>query len=355
MSLEEIAKSFAFKKLPDSEAEMSGEVPADTLAPYRERALTHLAEHIELPGFRPGHVPAEMALKKVGETAVLEEAVEMLMQDLYPALIDAHKPDAVGRPEIRITKLAPGNPVGLTVRVALYPEVTLPKDWKKTGEKISLDTAEPATDEEVEKTIESLRQSRKVKKDDGTEELPELTDDFAKSLGAFQTVEELKTQIKKGIGEEKERAAKDARRSKIIDALLDKTTVEVPRIFVESELEKILAQMREDIGRMGLKFEDYLKHVNKTEEAVRDEFRDQAKKRAKLQLTLNKIAEAEKIEADKEAVEAEIKHAMEHFPDANPELVRVHIETVLKNEKVLRMLEGDTTPVTAAPHDHNHE
>jgi FKBP-type peptidyl-prolyl cis-trans isomerase (trigger factor) len=70
---------------------------------------------------------------------------------------------------------------------------------------------------------------------------------------------------------------------------------------------------------------------------------------------LNKIADTEKIEADKEAVDAEIKHALEHFPDANPELVRIHIETVLKNEKVLRMLEGDATPVTAAPHDHSHE
>jgi trigger factor len=91
---------------------------------------------------------------------------------------------------------------------------------------------------------------------------------------------------------------------------------------------------------MGLKFEDYLKHTNKTEEAIRDEFRDQAKKRAKLQLTLNKIAELQKVEADPEAVEAEIKHAFEHFPDANPELVRIHIETVLKNEKVLQMLEA---------------
>ena len=136
------------------------------------------------------------------------------------------------------------------------------------------------------------------------------------------------------------RAAKDARRGKIIDVLLEKTQVEVPKIFVESELEKIMAQMREDIGRMGLQFEDYLKHAQKTEDAVREEFREQAKKRAKLQLTLNKIAEIEKIEAEKEAVEGEIKHALEHFPDANPELVKVHIETVLKNEKVLQLLEA---------------
>ncbi|HVV14812.1 MAG TPA: trigger factor [Candidatus Paceibacterota bacterium] len=355
MSLDEIAKSFAVTKLPDSEVELGGDIPFDTIVPYRARALKHLAEHAELPGFRPGHVPPDILLKKVGEAGVLQEAVEMFMQDFYPVLLETQKVDAVGRPEIAITKLAPENPVGLKIRAAVYPEIALPKDWKKTGDKITAEPAALATDEDVEKTIESLRQARKTKKEDGTEEIPEVTDEFAKSLGAFQTVDELKAQIKKGIGEEKERAAKDARRGKIIDALLAKTEVEVPRIFVESELEKILAQMREDIGRMGLKFEDYLKHSNKTEDAIRDEFRDQAKKRAKLQLTLNKIAEVENIEADKEAVEAEIKHAFEHFPEANPELVRIHIETVLKNEQVLRILEGDTAPVIAAPHDHSHE
>ena len=341
VGLEVIAKTFVFKKAPDSAVELSGDIPAEVIAPYREKALKHLAEHIELPGFRKGHVPADLALKKIGEVGVLEESVETFMQDFYPVLLEAHKVDAVGRPEIRITKLAPGNPVGLVVSAAVYPEVVLPKDWKTTGEKIPASLAALATDEEVDKTLESLRQSRKTKKEDGAEEVPELTDEFAKSVGAFTTVDELKTQIKKGIGEEKERAAKDARRGKIIDALLEKIQVEIPRIFVESELEKIMAQMHEDIGRMGLKFEDYLKHAQKTEEAVREEFREQAKKRAKLQLVLNKIADIEKIEAEKDAIEGETKHALEHFPQANPELVKIHIETVLKNEKVLQLLEGE--------------
>src|SRR5438105_3003241 len=109
--MEELAKSFASKKLPDSEVELTGEIPADTIAPYREQALKHLAEHVEMPGFRPGHVPTEMIVKKVGEVGVLEEAVELFMQDFYLALIEAHKVDVVGRPDIRITKLAPGNPV----------------------------------------------------------------------------------------------------------------------------------------------------------------------------------------------------------------------------------------------------
>jgi FKBP-type peptidyl-prolyl cis-trans isomerase (trigger factor) len=102
-----------------------------------------------------------------------------------------------------------------------------------------------------------------------------------------------------------------------------------------------MAQMQEDIARFGMDYEDYLKSVGKTEEAVRQDFYEQGAKRAKLQLVLNKLAADEKVEADSTAVEAEMKHAVEHFPEANLELLKIHIETVLRNELVLKMLEGE--------------
>jgi FKBP-type peptidyl-prolyl cis-trans isomerase (trigger factor) len=336
----EIAKNFAVKTLPDSEVELMGDVPYEAVAPYREQALKHMAEHMDLPGFRPGHVPPDMIVKKVGEVAVLEEAVELFIQDFYLSLLETHNIDAVGRPNITITKLAPSNPIGLVIRAAVYPVITLPKNWKTVGENIPLEATLPATEDEVNQTIESLRQSR-AKREEGKEPvLPEVNDEFAKTLGAFENVDALKEQIKKGITEEKERAARDTRRGKIIDALIEKLDLAVPSIFVESELEKIIAQLKEDISRFGLTYEAYLKQVNKTEEAVREDFKAQALKRAKLQLTLNKIAEEEKVVADPEMVESEMQHAIAHFPDAKPELLKIHIETVLRNEKVLQLLEA---------------
>ena len=350
MPLTDIAAKFGATNLPQSEVELVGEVPFEALEPYRKHALEHLSANLELPGFRPGKVPADMVVKRIGEQTVLEEAVELFVKDFYPVLIDQKTLDAVGRPEIRITKLAAGNPVGLTVRATIYPEVTLPKNYKELSKTIPLEVTPATTDEEVQQTIESLQKSRQQK----DQPLPELNDEFAKSLGAFETVEKLKEQIKKGITEEKARKAQDARRGKIIEALLKDTTVAVPKLFVESELEKILSQMREDIARMGLKFEDYLKHANKTEEDIRNEFKEQAAQRAKLQLTLNKIATEEKIEPEPATVEHEMSHALQHFPDANPELLKIHVETVLKNELTLRMLEDNKEPIAFSAHDHEH-
>ena len=333
----EITGAFVLKNLPESEVELVGEVPYDALASYREAALKHIAGHLELPGFRPGKVPAEMALKKVGELAVLEEAAELFVKDFYPELIAEKKLEAVGRPDIRVTKLAPGNPLALTVRATVYPDVALPKHWKTLHEKIVLETSLPASDEEVAKTLEDLRQSRKT-----GDIAPELTDEFAKSVGAFDSLEHLKTQIRKGITEEKVRQARDVRRGKLIEELLKQSTLTVPKLFVESELEKIMAQMREDVKRFGTTFEEYLKKSNKTEEGVRNDFREQAKKRAQLQLLLNKVAMEEKLGADETAVAAELKHALQHFPEANLDLLKIHIETVLKNELALKLLEGTT-------------
>lgn len=345
-----IIKTFAQKELPNSEVELAGDVPFEAILPYQDHALKHIAESLDLPGFRKGHVPTDIALKKVGEIAVLEEAVELFMRDFYPELVDTLKIDAVGRPDIRITKLAPGNPVGITVHTTTYPTVELPKNWKTIAQKVEIETVADVLDAEVDEALTSIRRAHAKSNQPASEstptsevppeQLPELNDTFAQSLGSFTDLADLKTKLKENIKMEKEQKAKEKRRGSIIDALLEKTSVAVPTIFVESELEKIMNQLREDISRFGLSFEDYLKRMEKTEQQVRDDFRDQATKRAKLQLTLNKLAEEEKIEADKDAVEKEFGHAMEHFPDARPELVRVHIETVLRNEKVFEMLES---------------
>jgi trigger factor len=97
--------------------------------------------------------------------------------------------------------------------------------------------------------------------------------------------------------------------------------------------------MESDITAMGLKFEDYLKHLNKSVEDLKKEFRGDAEKKAKLALVLNKIAETEKIEADKEQVAKEVALILEHYKEADPERAQMHAENVLTNEKVFQFLE----------------
>lgn len=338
--LTDIAKSFSLKKLPASEVELVGEVPFSEIEPHQEHALKHITEHLEMPGFRKGHVPADMARKQIGEIALLEEAVEHYIADLYPALIAEHKLEPIGRPQVQITKLAPGNPVGLTIRTYLYPEIKLP-DYKKLAAGVKKEDAPAVTDEEVTKAIDAVRESHSTLKDaDGKAILPEVTDAWVKEMGPFENVGQFTDKLKEHLTKEKEQATKEKRRAGIIDAVLEKTTIEIPTIFVEAELEKMIGQMKDDVKRFGMTFEDYLARLTKTEDDLRKEFRADAEKRAKLQLTLNAIAEKEEIKVAAEDIKHEAEHILAQFKDADRERVHIYVESVLKNEKTLSLLEA---------------
>ncbi len=170
-------------------------------------------------------------------------------------------------------------------------------------------------------------------------ELPELNDGFVRALGPFTNVADFREKLKENIKLEKENQARERTRVKIAEQIIDESKIELPEILIGAELDKILYRMESDIAAMGLKFEDYMKHLNKTRDDLRREFRIDAEKKAKLGLILNKIAEIEKIAADPGEVQNETAKILEHYKDADPERARMHAENVLLNEEVFRFLE----------------
>lgn len=352
------------KKLPKSEIEIEGELEAEAFEAYYARALKRMGENLEVDGFRKGKAPENILLSKIPESRILEEMAQMALNEHYPKIIEEEKIDAIGRPEISITKLARKNPLGFKIKTAVLPEMKLP-DYKDLAKKTisgltekEKDTA--VTDEDVENTIMDIRKSRapKVHMAEGAEphvhkegeehdhshdevpqELPEVNDEFVKGLGPFKDVEDFKLKLRENIKLEKGNQVKEKIRLKIIEKIIDETKIDVPEILVESEIDKILYRMESDITQMGLKFEDYLKHLNKTLEDLRKEFRPDGEKKAKLGLVLNEIAKTEKIAADPEEVAKEVAHILEHYKDADPERAEMHAENVLTNEKIFQFLE----------------
>ena len=98
--------------------------------------------------------------------------------------------------------------------------------------------------------------------------------------------------------------------------------------------------MESDIAQMGLKFEDYLKQINKTVDDLKKEFTPDAEKKAKLAILLNEIAKTEKIVVNEEQLAKEVTAILEHYKDADPERARMHAENVLINEQIFQFLEN---------------
>jgi trigger factor len=294
---------------------------------------------------------------------------EMALSEHYPKILEENKIDAISRPEISITKLARKNPLGFKIKTATLPEMTLP-DYKGIAKKITSQITDEeknaeVTEKEVEDTIMDIRKSRapKIHMADSTplqtspqegeapspsekageevkSELPPFNDTFVQALGPFKNIEDFKTKLKENIKLEKENQLKEKTRLKIVEKIIDDLKVELPEILIEVELDKILYRMESDITQMGLKFEDYLKHLSKTVEDLRKEFRTDAEKKAKLALVLNKIAADEKIKADPEQVANEVAMILEHYKDTDPERAQMHAENVLTNEAVFQFLEN---------------
>ncbi|MDQ2933250.1 MAG: hypothetical protein M3Q80_02620 [bacterium] len=342
------------KKLDKSRVEITGTISAEVWEKFRPQALKYINDSITVDGFRKGMVPESILVSKVGNAAILEEIAELALSKSYLDILINEKIDAIGKPEIQVTKLAPGNSLEFKAITAVVPEVTLP-DYKKLAEaeikKTNTDDLK-VTEKDIEAALLRVRKQHASHEghdhdtmspeehDKAVEaNMPEITDEFVKTLGDFTDVADFKNKLSDLIMEQKRNEAQEKLRMRIANAISEATTIEVPDIMIDSELSRTQAQFEADIERMGVKMDDYLKHAKKTLEEIHTEWRPHSEKKAKLQLVLNEIAKKEKITPDPKEIEEEVGHIVEHYKDADKERAAVYAETVLTNEKVFKFLE----------------
>ncbi|KKS30492.1 MAG: Trigger factor [Parcubacteria group bacterium GW2011_GWA2_43_11] len=349
--------------LPGSEIEISGEVPVSIVESYRKKAIQKLIKNIELPGFRKGHVPEDVALKHVGELELLQEIAEQALGKTYADIVADKALEVVGRPAVTITKLAPGNPIGFKIKSAVYPFIELP-DYKKIAaeEGKKLEDPEKVTieDVEIEAELTRIRLAMNPPAKDGEDgekkvDMLPIDDVFAKTVGDFKDLADLKAKMKEQMLRDKKNKEYDKRRLTIADAVIAKSKVEVPTIFIEGELDQMVASFSDRVARAGMDLAGYLTQVGKTIEDLRKEWRVDAEKRAKLQLIFNQIALKEMIVPDEKKLTREIAHIKEHYPDVDESAVRTYVSAQITNEMVFELLDGGRKPSKPVEDAHVHD
>lgn len=327
------------KELPDSQVEITCELTADAFEKERATALKKIGEEVEMPGFRKGHVPTSMIEQKFGEALILEEMANLAMDHAYSEILTRHKVHAIAMPEVKVTKIAKGNPFEFTLTFQVMPEIKLP-DYKAIAKEVMAAKDETdATDEEVAKAEAELVKQFATKDAEGKEVLPEVTDEFVTKFGPFENVAAFREKIRESITHEKTTRAREKKRMQTMEKIADGITVKLPAILINSELDRMIGQFRHDVEQMGMKFEDYIATTKKTEEEMRKEWMPDAEKRAKIQIAINEISLLEKIEALKEDIDRETKFFMEKYKDVEESRVRMHLDMMLTNEKVFQFLE----------------
>ena len=316
-------------KLNDSQIEIECEVPADDFDRFFKAALKDFQENINLPGFRKGAVPERMVLEKVGDALILESAAELAIKDLWPKLLHKEKIEAIGRHEFNITKLAKGNPLGLKIKTSVLASIEL-ADYKKiaSGANTAKDEPVEVGDTEIAETLEMLKKNNPAYFKEGAEE------------------EKMKDAIRQNLEFEKKRKAKDKYRMDLLDQIVNASKITVPDLLLQSELEKMEFELKNSLKNMGLKWEDYLTHIKKTEEEMRTGWKDDALKRVKFGLVLREISLRENLipsdkDLDLQADKILLEASEEDRKKASRADLKEHIFGRLQNEMVLSLLENE--------------
>jgi trigger factor len=178
--------------------------------------------------------------------------------------------------------------------------------------------------------------------------LPDLDDDFVRSMGDFEDMAELRSEIRKRL----ERNALDKARhgfsDRIIEYAVANSTIELPDVLVDQEVEVMHDEFRSALARQGIGEEAYEKVSGKSHEDLHADFRPDAEKRVRVLLVLSKIAEVEGLEISDADVTAEIARAQERY-SGDQKLIkyfesergRNYIRSTLRRSRVVEQLVDD--------------
>lgn len=324
------------------------EIEKDFVSSFREDTISDLKKDIEIDGFRKGNAPDSKVAEISGELKIWEKNTYKAINTIVPVILQEQEMNTITMPNISITKLAPNTNPEIKIELTLMPEIKL-ADYKKIASEIAKPKQEDleATDKEVDDYTNYIRENRAHAKHnhapgekcDHDHELPELNDEFVKTLGDFKSVDDFKKQMKENLSKDKEMQANQKRRIQIMEKIISDSNIEMPDVLIEEEQERMLHEFKAKVESFKMNFEDYLKEIKKTEEELKKEWRADAEKRSKMNLVLPKIAREENIKADEKTVEEEVKKLKQHHPDLDDNMAKVYVTNVLTNQKVFDYLD----------------
>ena len=174
-------------------------------------------------------------------------------------------------------------------------------------------------------------------------ELPALDDAFAQSIGKFENMEALKTNIKEGLQKEKEEAQKEEYHHQLAEEIATSSGIEIGDLAVAQEAENMIHEFKHSVEAHGFDFDTYCLNIKKTGDELKKDFTKQAEMRLKIMFALAAVAEKENIAPTEEEVEERFQRVarqrtLEGNAPENNELLRRNIFGIIQNEKVFERI-----------------
>lgn len=179
-------------------------------------------------------------------------------------------------------------------------------------------------------------------------ELSEINDEFAKSLGDFKDLDDLKNKLKINLSEEKKQKNEELLELNILNQIVEKSEFEeIPEMLLEEEAHKMLHELEDNLAQQNLKFEDYLSHLKKTKDDLERELKPQAGKRVKTILIIRDLIKGNKIFVEDKELEDELEKIKEHYnydPSLQKNLqtpeYKNYLRNMMSNRKTIEFIKG---------------
>lgn len=276
------------ERQPDGTIKVYITLPQNKIAEVGTVVIDDLAKQANIPGFRKGKAPTEMAASQLNPETVREEILKRLLPQAYMEAVQANKINPIMNPKMHVEKIEEGKDWEFYALTCELPEIKLGK-YKEAVQKVTAKSKIiiPGKD------LPADRQGNEAKK---------------------PTVEE------------------------IMKAVLTDAKVQIPQVLVDQEADRLLSQLLTDIKRLGLSLDQYLGTTNRKPEDLRAEYVKRAEEDIKLEFVLQKIAEVEKVTVEDKEIEEAIQKAKDPTERQQMESNRYLLAGILRQQKTLDFL-----------------
>lgn len=232
------------KKAEDNTITLNITVPWQQVDKARETVENELVKNIEVPGFRKGAAPKNIAKQKLDKSKLQEEILKRVLTESYNEVVQKEQLNPIVSPQIHVESFDEGTPLKYTAETAENPKVEL-KDYKEAVKKIT-----------------------------------------AKTKIAVPGKEEQKPNM-----------------DEVIKAAMDTVDVKIPKVLVQQEANRLLSQLLDELKRLGVTLDQYIASRGKNADDLRVEYEEKAAQDLKLEFMLRSIADAENITVEAEDIQ----------------------------------------------------
>lgn len=264
----------------DGTLELTMTVPWSDVAKTFEHVKTELAQKTEVAGFRKGKAPQKMVEEKLDESKIYEDVLQHLIPQIYNDAVKQTSTRPLISPKIELKEAKKGSDWVIIARTCQRPKVTV-GDYKKAVQEIK------------SKKIWTPGQEEKDKK-------PSL--------------------------------------DVILNALLSQVNVEIPKLLIEHEVNRLLSELIDQTKQLGLSVEQYLASTGRNAQSVRAEYEEQARRTLSLEFGLEDVADREGILVSDDDIDTVIKTAKSDEERKSLESQRYYLASILRRQKTIDFL-----------------